>query len=358
MLPGIGSVIAKQLVSYCGSVPDIFTTTNSKLDKIPGIGPKTVSLIKNNDLLQAADEEIEKCLRNNVRILFYTDKDYPYKLKQTIDGPLVIYTKGDGEINPNRTIAIVGTRQATDYGKSVTEQLVSDLKPYGVAIISGLAYGIDITAHKAAVANDIPTHAILGSGVDIIYPAIHRDTAQRIQVKGALISEFPLGTKPEAYHFPARNRIIAGMSDATVVIEAAERGGALITAEIANSYNREVFALPGNLDHRFSIGCNKLIQQQKAIIFTNVNDLVQELNWDIKEDGLVKNRDQSLESFSTEERLIIDLLTSEKKGLEIDKLAWKSHLTVNQLASVLLSLEFNGIIKALPGKKYQLKSRF
>lgn len=358
MLPGIGSVIAKQLVSYCGSVKEIFKASSAKLDKIPGIGPKTISLIKNSDLLKDADIEIEKCSKNNVRILFYTDKDYPYKLKQTIDGPLIIYSKGEGEINPRRAIAIVGTRQATEYGKSVTEQLVADLKPYGVAIISGLAYGIDITAHKAAIHNDIPTHAVLGSGVDVIYPAIHRDVAHKLQSNGALISEFPLGTKPEAYHFPARNRIIAGMSDAVVVIEAAERGGALITADIANSYNREVFALPGNLDHRFSVGCNKLIQQQKAVIFTNVKDLIKELNWDLEEGGIVKNRDQSLESFSKEERLIIDLLTPEKTGLEIDKLAWKSHLTVNQLANVLLSLEFEGVIKALPGKKYQMKSRF
>ncbi len=358
MLPGIGSVIAKQLVSYCGSAIEVFKSTSAKLNNIPGIGPKTISLIKKSDLLKKADAEIEKCIRNNVRILFYTDKDYPYKLKQTLDGPLVIYTKGDGEANPRRAIAIVGTRQATEYGKSVTEQLVADLKPYDVAIVSGLAYGIDITAHKAAIHSEIPTHAVLGCGVDVIYPAIHLDVAQKLQTKGTLISEFPLGTKPEAYHFPARNRIIAGMSDAVIVIEAAERGGALITADMANSYNREVFALPGNLDHRFSVGCNKLIQQQKAMIFTNVKDLIKELNWDLEEDGIFKKHDQSLESFSKEERLVIDLLTPEKTGLEIDKLAWKSQLTVNQLANVLLSLEFGGVIKSLPGKKYQMKSRF
>ena len=198
----------------------------------------------------------------------------------------------------------------------------------------------------------------MGSGVDVIYPALHREIALKLQANGTLISEYPLGTQPEAYHFSARNRIIAGMSDAVVVIEAAERGGALITADIANSYDREVFALPGNLDHRFSVGCNKLIQQQKAIIFTNVEDLIKELNWDIKEDGLVKNRDQSLASFSEEEKLVINLLTAEKKGLEIDKLAWKSQLRVNQLVSVLLSLEFSGVVKSLPGKKYQLRSRF
>jgi len=358
MLPGIGSVIAKQLVSYCGSVEAIFSSTNGKLEKIPGIGPKTISLIKKSDLLEAADKEIEKCAKNDVRIIFYTDKDYPYKLKQTIDGPLILYTKGKGEINPSRAIAIVGTRQATEYGRSVTEQLVNDLRSYGAAIVSGLAYGIDITAHKAAVEAGIPTHAVLGSGVDVIYPALHRETAEKLQANGALISEFPLGTKPEAYNFPARNRIIAGMSDAVVVIEAAEKGGALITADIANSYNREVFALPGNLDHRFSVGCNKLIQQQKAIIFTNVENLVKELNWDIKEGGQVRTLDQSLESFSEDERMIINLLTEEKSGLQIDKLAWKSQLTVNQLAGVLLSLEFSGVIKSLPGKKYQLRSRF
>lgn len=358
LLPGIGSILAKQLVSYVGSVEGVFSESKAKLAKIPGIGPKTADLITSSDLIDKAESEIKRCEKQNVSIHFYTDDSYPYKLKQAVDCPLILYSKGNQGANFRRGLAIVGTRNATEYGKSITEQLVEGLKPYSCAVVSGLAYGIDIKAHKTAVERGIATFAVLGSGVDVIYPAVHKDTAINLQQNGALLSEYPLGTKPEAYHFPARNRIIAGMSDAVVVIEAAAKGGALITADIANSYNRDVFALPGNLDHQYSVGCNRLIQQQKAMIFTSVEDLVKELNWDVMSETELQEQQVALDSFSREEKLIVGLLTEERKGLQIDQLAWKSQLTVNQLASVLLSLEFNGVIKSLPGKKYQLRSRF
>ncbi|MDA0194840.1 MAG: DNA-processing protein DprA [Bacteroidetes bacterium] len=358
MLPGIGSILAKQLLSYCGSVDQIFKTSQSKLEKIPGIGPKTARLITASELLTKAADDIENCLKNDVEILFYTDKEYPYKLKQAIDCPTVIYTKGTPLSNSKNLIAIVGTRRASDYGKAVTKQIVKDLQAYDVVIVSGLAYGIDITAHKASIENDIETYAVLGSGVDVIYPALHKDIAKRIEVNGALISEYPLGTKPEAYYFPARNRIIAGLVDAVIVVEAAERGGALITADIANSYNREVFAVPGNINLKGSDGCNNLIRQQKAAIFTSVEDMVKELNWDIAGTESRREESMNLQDLTEQERLIVDILLDSKNGIQIDQLAWKSQLTVNQLAGVLLSLEFSGIIKSLPGKKYQMKSRF
>lgn len=350
--------MAKQLVSYCGSVEAIFKSTKGKLTKTPGIGPKTVEKITSSDLLTSAEEEINRCEKAGVEIIFFTEKDYPYRLRQAIDCPILIYAKGAASLEADKIVAIVGTRKATNYGKSVTEQIISELVPFKPVIVSGLAYGVDIMAHKSALDSGLETFGVLGSGLDIIYPSTHRDTARKMLEQGALITEFPLGTKPDAFNFPARNRIIAGMVDAVIVVEAAEKGGALITAEIANSYDREVFAVPGNLDATYSKGCNKIIQQQKARIFTSVDDFAKEMNWDETGVNNIPKKPLDLNSFSEQERIIVDLLIESKNGIQIDQLAWKSQLTVNQLASILLSLEFNGIIKSLPGKKYALKSRF
>jgi DNA processing protein len=250
----------------------------------------------------------------------------------------------------------VGTRNATEYGKNITKKIIEDMSPYHATVISGMAYGIDIEAHKAALANNLPTLGILGSSVDQIYPALHKNTAEQMIESGSgLISEYPPGTVMHPSNFPKRNRIISGLSDAVIVVEAAQKGGALITAEIAFSYNKEVFAVPGNLLSTFSEGCNNLIRTMKATIYTGPRDLEEALSWS-KENLTTtntKNKILDLTKYNEEEKAVLTILL-EKKELEIDQLAILLNISISSLASALLNLEFEGIIKSLPGKKYKL----
>ncbi|MBR07824.1 MAG: DNA-protecting protein DprA [Rickettsiales bacterium] len=351
LIPGIGDVNAKNLIAYCGSASAIFTSKVSHLKKIPGIGAEKIEALTSSEYLSKAEAILKDCGKKEINIYHYTDKDYPTKLKQVADAPNIIYAKGS--INEwTRVLGIVGTRNATEYGQAVTTKIVEDCKSLNVVIVSGLAYGIDITAHRAALKNNIPTIGVLAGGLDKIYPALHKKNAQEMLEHGGLISENPPGTKPEAHFFPARNRIIAGMSDAIIVVEAAKKGGALITANIADSYNKTVFAVPGDLDNKYSEGCNFLIRNQKALLFTGVNDLRYHLNWD--DDSQASQAAPDYSSLSEEDQKIVAALSENKAGVPIDELAWKTQITVNQLASNLLTLEFSGLVKSLPGKKYKL----
>jgi DNA processing protein len=250
----------------------------------------------------------------------------------------------------------VGTRQATSYGKECVEQLVQDLIPHGALIISGLAYGIDIHAHKQALKHALPTIGIMGSGMDVIYPAAHHDIARKMLDNGGLVTENLFGTKPDAYNFPQRNRIIAGLCDAMVVIEAAEKGGALITAEIANSYNKDVFAFPGSVGETYSSGCNNLIKSNKAHLLTSIKDLEYIMNWDAHVTKKV-TPPLSLQEFDEPEQHVLKILRDKNAPVLIDELSWKSNLPVSQLAAVLLGLEFKGVVKSLPGKQFDLSKR-
>src|SRR6185437_6863705 len=251
-IPGIGDTLTRQLVSYCGSAENVFKEKKGKLLKIPGIGETLAESIIKQDVLKEAETEVKKAEKSDTRIIFYTSEEYPTRLKNISDAPTLLYYKGNANLNVEKVIGIVGTRHATEYGKEQTTKLVEGLKSHNPVIISGLAYGIDIAAHKACVTNDIPTIGIMGSGIDIIYPSQHREVANKMILNGGLLTENKFGTKPEPSRFPERNRIIAGMCDALVVVEAGEGGGALITAELANSYNREVFAIPGKIGDEFS----------------------------------------------------------------------------------------------------------
>ena len=356
LIPKVGSHTTRLLVSYCGSPEQVFKTKKGALLKIPGIGSTTADAIINQNVLSAAENEIKAAEKQNIQILFYTNPNYPSRLRSIQDAPTLLYYNGKADLNKTKSIAIVGTRNATEYGRSATEDIVNDLKPYDPLIISGLAYGIDIAAHKAAVKTGVETIGVMASGVDIIYPSVHKRTAHQMTEMGGLITEYPFGTKPEAVHFPARNRIIAGMADAIIVVEAAEKGGALITAEIANSYNKEVFAVPGNLGMVVSAGCNKLIAAHKAQIYTNIKDLEYLLNWDVnvtKEKITISKHD--FDEFPPEEKEILTLLQANTE-IMIDELSWKSQIPASRLASLLLTLEFQGLIKALPGKKFKLNS--
>jgi DNA processing protein len=354
-LPGIGDHLIKQLVSYCGSAEKAFKTPKGKLLKIPGIGPVAVESIQSRSVFHLAEKELKKAEKEETEILFYTDKQYPSRLKQIEDAPSLLYYKGSISLNFSKSVAIVGTRQATEYGKEIVNNIIDELLPHNPIIVSGLAYGIDIQAHKHAVKNHLPTLGVMGSGMDVIYPAAHKETAKKMITHGGLLTENPFGTKPDAHNFPARNRIIAGLCDALIVVEAAEKGGALITAEIANSYNKDVFAVPGSLGLTYSEGCNKLIRNNKANLYTSVKDLEYILNWSVEKNSSKQNEMSfDFSDSDPDEKKVLEILIAKKAPMLIDEIAHQSELPPSLLASLLLTLEFKNIVKSLPGKMFAL----
>ena len=352
LVPGIGDVLVKQLISHFGSAGKVFHLSKGKLALIPRVGKKMAGLDLGR-ILRQAESMLGSARSQGILPLFYLDKDYPRRLKQVQSAPPLIWYKGSPAYNSKKIISIVGTRRATSYGKSIVRELISGLKKHKVAIVSGLAYGIDIEAHRRALEEDLPTIAVIAGGHDQIYPPEHRKEVFRMLENGGVLSEQCWGTLPEAHHFPRRNRIIAGLSDATVVIEAASKGGALITAEYAYSYDRDIFAVPGNLDQRYSLGCNLLIENLKANIYTGVESLEKILNWDLKPGKQIVNYEE-VEKLSPEEIAILEILEEKRSGLAIQELSWRSQVSLNQLASILLNLEFKGIVRSLPGNHYKI----
>ena len=360
MIPMVGSVIARQLISYCGSPEAVFSAPLRQLTTIPGVGPKLRHhLSTRRQWLASAEQEIERCARQEIEVITLASPHYPERLRHIYDAPIVLFYRGTARLDSAKVISVVGTRQATAYGRRVTEELIASLAHYDdLLIVSGLAYGIDITAHRAALTAGLPTVGVMASGLDIIYPAVHRSDALTMIRQGGLLTESPLGTKPDGPRFPARNRIIAGLSDAVVVVEAAEKGGALITAHLANDYDREVFAVPGSLYQKYARGCHRLIKEHKARLLTESQDIVTMLNWDLPHGGNAKPVEPSPEVMATlneEETIVATLLDQQRAGMLLDEISWQSQIPVNQLAGVLLNLEFKQVIKALPGRKFQLK---
>ncbi len=352
LIPGIGDVSVRQLISYTGSASSVFTSDKKSLKEIPGITTRLIKMIESSKPFNEASKIIEDCERLNIQILHYTENSFPQRLKEAPDFPNILYVKGNSNLNEDRMIAIVGTRNATDYGKSTTDRIIEDMVPLQPIVVSGLAYGIDIHAHKAALDHGLKTYAVLAGGLDKIYPSVHKKVVDQIlEEQGVIISENPPGIQAEAHFFPARNRIIAGMSDATIVVEAAKKGGALITANIADSYNRVVFAIPGNLNNSFSEGCNQLIRSQKANLYRNKEDLDYHLGW-TSENHPVKTR-KLLGLLTPQEQQVYELLSSEKNGIPVDTISVKTDIASNQLSAILLNLEFQGFIKSMPGKKYK-----
>lgn len=353
LIPGIGSVLTKQLISYCGSAESVFKSNKNKLSKIPGIGEKIATSIIGNEPFSLAEKELQRSDQLGIQILFYTDPDYPGRLKRIADAPPLIYCKGNIDFNADKVIAIVGTRKATEYGKEAIERLMPGIAKHKPLIVSGLAYGIDIYAHRSALKHKIPTVGVLASGLNLIYPAVHKDTAAHMLENGGLVSENRLDSKPDFHKFPERNRIIAGMADATLVIEAANKGGALITASIANSYKRKLFAVPGSIANPYSEGCNELIKAGKAETLTRIEDLESIMEW--KADGKIEKKATPIpEGLSKEEHTLVSVLATNNNELVIDELSWKSQVPVGRLASLLLQMEFKGYVKSLPGKRFRL----
>lgn len=353
---GIGNTILKSLISYCGSSQEVFKTTRGRLEKIPGVGRySSSSIINNKEVFEKAEIILDYSVKNNVKLFFYTDNDYPSKLKQLYDAPSMIYLKGNTFPNDRRCISIVGTRNATTEGKQNVESIIRELAPYNPIIISGLAYGIDIETHKVALENQLATYAVMATGIEQVYPSIHSKIAHKMLENGGLLTEYPPNTKMDPARFPARNRIIAGLSEATLVIEAGKKGGALITAYLARDYDREVFAIPGNLKNEFSVGCNNIIKNNVAQLVSSAQDIAFYLGWESngdvyeKKKMLIKQQDVSEEEWN-----VVKLLNN--SDLHIDEISWKSQIQVSKLATILLNLEFRNIVVSLPGKKYKIKN--
>ena len=353
LIPNIGDIRAKRLVAYCGSVDAVFEEKKSALEKITGIGSSVANDVLNHTIFDRAEEEILFIEKNNITPLFYLDKNYPKRLTHCEDSPILLYFKGNTNLNAKKTISIVGTRDATDYGKTICEKLIADLAIHHVTIVSGLAYGIDICAHRAALENNLPTICALAHGLDKMYPSVHKTTAEKMLENGGWLSDFTSKTIPDRENFPRRNRIVAGISDATIVIESKKGGGSLITANIANSYNRDVFAFPGKVNDVCSEGCNNLIKQNKAALIQSAADIVYILGWE--ESKISKNpiQKQLFVELKAEEEILVTIL-KENNSTTIDDLCFAANMPMSKVSALLLTLEFSGIVKSLHGKMYKL----
>ncbi len=349
-IPLIGAVTAKNLLSYCGSAEAVFRASRAQLMKVPGVGAQLADRISRYGSIEAAEREWAYIEQHDIRVLCHTDHDYPRRLRQLHDGPFLLYYKGNADLNAARIVAIVGTRKPTPYGQNFCAQLVADLAAYDVLVVSGLAYGIDVVAHRKCLEVGIPTVGVLAHGLDRIYPPAHQSVAQKMVHYGGLLSEYPSGTRPERERFPIRNRIVAGMADAVVVVETARRGGSLITAQLAEGYNRDVFAVPGRIDDKHAQGCNYLIKTHRAALIESATDIAYIMNWQERSthEGIQR---QLFVSLSEEEQRVLAQLDTHAP-LPVDVLSWRLNLSGSQLAALLLELEFKGLIRTLPGKRY------
>lgn len=355
LIPNIGPVQAKILLDKY-QLPDIFKARSSQLETIEGIGTIRANSIKNFKDFSKAEEEIKFIEKYKITPLFLTDKNYPKRLLNCYDSPTLLFYKGEADLNASKIIAIVGTRNHTDYGKHQTDKLVKELSAQKILVISGMAFGIDAIAHKASLKNDLPTVGVLAHGLDQIYPPEHSNLAKdMLKHGGGLLTEFRSNTKPDKHNFPTRNRIVAGMSDATVVIETGEKGGSMITAELANGYNKDVFALPGKVTDHKSAGCNFLIRNNKAMLLTDAEELIEVMGWEEKAKSLKEKKSQReiFIELSKDEKIIVDIL-KEKDLIHIDELNFKSGLSSSSMAAAILNLELQGVVATLPGKLYKL----
>ena len=351
-IAGVGDKTGKTLVAYCGGVEHIWTKTKEELSEIPSIGMTTVNAILGMDPIEETREDIHYLKKNKINTAFYLSNDYPQRLKHYDDAPTLLYYKGDPLWDHARTVGIVGTRSPTENGKELCQKLVEELQTYGVIVISGLAYGIDTMAHKSAINIGMPNIAVMGTGIDKIYPSQNGRIARNILKNGMLITECKIGADPDRENFPKRNRIIAALSDALVVVESASKGGSLITAQLANGYHKDVFAFPGRVTDTYSAGCNKIIKEHRGNLLESASDIAYIMGWDKKESQSLQT--ELFVQLSDLESQVVSLF-SEAKELRFDAIHAQAKMTMSQLSSTLLSLEFKGMITSLPGKTYRFR---
>ncbi len=350
----IGPILAKNLISYCGGVREVFGKTKSELAKIPGIGYNLAVEVLKKGVLKNAETILKDIESKGIKTLFYLDDNYPTRLNHFSDSPILLYSKGTKTYNNPRTLGIIGTRNATIRGKKITEDIIQDLKEYNVTIISGLAFGIDAIAHRASIKNNIQNIGIMGNGINITYPAQHSNLRKEIEANGDILSEFPMDTKPDKGHFPMRNRIIAALSDAVLVVESDIKGGSMITAKMAFNYSKDVFAIPGRHDDKYSKGTNHLIKSNVASLAVSADDICKLMDWS-KNTGKKPKQLELFVKLDENERKIVDALKeTQLDSLSIDKLYRITNINIGQLSSILLKLEFKGVVENLPGARYML----
>lgn len=353
---GVGDSIAKNLISFCGSASAVFKEKKSFLTKVPGIGSITAENICRFKDFSTIESELEIIDKHKINAHFYMDKSYPTRLRHCDDSPLVLFAKGSADLNHTRIVSIVGTRKSTSYGRIFTDDLVNAFKEHNVFIISGLASGTDTNAHKASLKNGIPTIGVLGHGFGTMYPGSNKNLSEEMLKNGALLTEFTFNTPGSKENFPKRNRIVAGMCDTLIVVESGIKGGSLITADLANQYNRDVFALPGRINDTWSLGCNHLIYNHQAAIINDISDLIVTMGFNTPTQKVKKLQLDLLNGLSSDEMLIMNILQSGNTA--IDDLHFKSGIAVNKLAFVLLNLEFRNVIRAHPGKVYSINNSY
>jgi len=353
LVPNIGNVHAKALTNIYGSAEEVFQAKRKELETIEGIGIVRANCIKAFQNFSIAEEEIKFIEKYKITPLFITDKNYPQRLLNCYDSPILLFYRGIADLNSSKIIALVGTRNNSDYGKTICEKMIEELNDQNILVVSGLAFGIDTIAHKAALKNNLQTVAVLAHGLDKLYPPQNKLLAKQMTEQGGLLTEFMSNTNPDKQNFPRRNRIVAGISDAIVVIETSTKGGSLITAELGNGYNKDVFAIPGRTNDIKSEGCNYLIKNNKAALITNADDLLENMGWKEQKKSSPKKQRELFIELTADEKTIVDIL-QQTESIQIDELYFKSGLSSSATASALLTLEMQNIVTALPGKIYKL----
>ena len=350
-IDGVGDIMAKKLLTHLGSAEAIFKAKASQLAGIDGIGSVLLKNLKDKTVFEKASNELEFIKANDINVAYFQDENYPERLKQCIDGPLLLFTSGNIDLKNRRIISIVGTRQITSYGSEFCRKLIEDLAALNPIIVSGFAYGVDIVAHQMAMEYDLQTIGVVAHGLNQIYPKTHKKYVGKMEQNGGFITEFWSSSNPDKENFVKRNRIVAGMSEATIVIESADRGGSLITANMANDYNRDVFAVPGRVTDKYSQGCNNLIKTQKANVLTSAADLVYILNWDIQKDSKPVQK-QLFVTLDDDEQKVYNYLLKTGKEL-MDIIALRCDFPIYKISGMLLNMELKGVIRPLPGKLFE-----
>ncbi|MNQ43299.1 hypothetical protein D3C85_570230 [compost metagenome] len=348
---GIGDIMAKKLLTHFGNPETIFKTKSNQMSGIDGVGSVLLRNLKDKTVFEKANKELEFIKSNTINISFFQDESYPDRLKHCIDSPVLIFTSGNINLKNKKLISIVGTRQITSYGMEFCKKFIEDLAPLDPVIVSGFAYGVDIVAHQLAMDNNLQTIGVLAHGLNQIYPKTHKKYIARMEENGGFITEFWSSSNPDKEKFVRRNRIVAGMTEATIVIESADKGGSLITANLANDYNRDVFAVPGRVTDKYSQGCNDLIKTQKANVLTSAADLVYVLNWDIEKKSKPVQKQLFVE-LELEEQKIYDFLLKNGKEL-LDVIALQCDFPIYKISGILLNMELKGVIRPLPGKLFE-----
>ena len=350
---GVGDVIAKKLIQHCGTAEEVFASKKSQLQTIDGFGSVLIQKLQDKSVFAKAEAELQFITKEDISFSFFQEDNYPERLKNCYDSPTLLFQAGNINLENRRIISIVGTRQVTSYGMEFTKKLIEDIAPLNPIVVSGFAYGVDIYAHQIAMECELQTIGVLAHGLNQIYPKVHKKYMAKMEQNGGFLTEFWSNSNPDRENFIKRNRIVAGISEATIVIESAERGGSLATANLANDYNRDVFAVPGRITDKYSQGCNNLIKTQRANLLSSAADLVYILNWEISKKQPKAVQKQLFISLTDEEQKIYDYL--QKNGKEMmDIIAIECDLPIYKISAVLLNMELKGIIRPLPGKMFEV----